>query len=683
MSLIEKHNLIAYPPFLTGLLLKVRESELLENEVNVNRLQFETYEVLVRYLAILKIAVLSHMGSRGRTSIKKQLAAFRNPTPSQWLTLLSQDVKLLRRLSSGTDSGLGQFGIILADFINKDLSKETTLVNSAKDSASEAGTVSHDCTSVLDLLRILDLCRAQRSSNEGIQDMQDLHRSNSFVSMALSQLLESLELVFECRVATLESYVVQGTAVESYFRMYFGLVYLPFSLKMEDRPRIGSVHLVRELDSGGFERVAELSPFLNNLECKEDDCSLTSLFFFSGYQQGHCKMTSFHCGHDLEGGACTDVFEQFWPSTQGFNFLSQEEEAYYRKLLAHWESSDLEDRDEVTLRTMRKVFDIPLERLRLIELRIKSELGIVEDEERLEKKNSYRELFERYSEHGEIEDMARLSLHEHSRGLGLRKTEVWDIELDSLVKRATTMMDSGPSEDLKNILVQISLLDLRNPILEGCKRRLNLDVSDHELVYEKQRSLSEYLGYLRVVYADKIVTADERRFLQVQRKRLSLSEREAFELEILQENLVDVLEHEQDDHYMMQTENFSVGGILLAKGIITEDQLNHALKVQSQDPATKLGAVIYSLGYISHWDLNQCLSLQEHLYFKKESHFLGRIAQKFAFIDQRQLKDALRYQEQLFQEKGHHRQLGEILLERGWISRQTLEFMLSIQSISA
>jgi hypothetical protein len=683
MSLIEKHNLIDYPPFLTGLLLKIRESELLENEVNVSRLQFEAFEVLLRYLVVLKVAVLTRLGSRGKTSIKKQLSNFRNPTSSQWFNLLAQDDNLLKRLPSGISSGSGRLGVILSEFISGGLSHETELVNSVLGFTRDIGAEDINCASNSDLIKILDLCRIDRDAKDQVQDLDHLRRSNKLMSKCLGHLLKSLNAVFEYRVATLESYVIQGTSIDNYFRMYYGLVYLPFSLRMDERLRIGSVHLVQELENGDYERVVELSPFLNNLECREEDCGLTSLFFFKSYQQGHCKMTSFHCGHEVGGDFCSEVFDYYWPSTHGFSFSSPEEEIYYRKLLAYWESGDLEDQDETTLQTMRKVFNIPVERLRLIELRIKSELGIVEDQERQEKKSSYRKLFEKFFTHGSIQDMERLTLYEHARDLGLRKTEIWDIELECLVKGAQGMMEGGASDDLQDLLVQISLLDLNNPILDECKRRTGVDVSDHELVHERKKSLSEYLGYLHVVYADKVVTPEERRFLQIQRTRLCLSEREAFELEILQEELVDVLEYEQDDHYLMQTENFSVGGILLAKGVITEEQLNHALEVQSRDPATKLGAVIYSLGYISHWDLNQVLNLQEHLYFKKESHFLGRIALKFAFIDQRQLKDALRYQEQLFQEKGLHRQLGEILLDRGWISRQTLDFMLSIQSISA
>ena len=152
---------------------------------------------------------------------------------------------------------------------------------------------------------------------------------------------------------------------------------------------------------------------------------------------------------------------------------------------------------------------------------------------------------------------------------------------------------------------------------------------------------------------------------------------------LLQEHLVGVLEHEQDDTYLMQKENFKLGGILLAKALISDEQLNHALEVQNREKGTKLGGILYELGYIGPEDLKRCLDLQEHLYFRKDSYLIGAIALKFALIDQRQLKEGLRLQESIFREKRKHQQLGEILLSKGYISQQTLDFILSIQRLTA
>ena len=74
--------------------------------------------------------------------------------------------------------------------------------------------------------------------------------------------------------------------------------------------------------------------------------------------------------------------------------------------------------------------------------------------------------------------------------------------------------------------------------------------------------------------------------------------------------------------------------------------------------------------------------MQKHLVFRRKSYLLGSIALKFAFIDQKQLKECLKTQEQHFHEYQVNRKLGDILLEKGYISNQALSFLLSIQSLS-
>ena len=202
------------------------------------------------------------------------------------------------------------------------------------------------------------------------------------------------------------------------------------------------------------------------------------------------------------------------------------------------------------------------------------------------------------------------------------------------------------------------------------------------MIIERNKLFSEYLSYLQIVYANQQVRPDERRFLEIQRKRLRINEREAFELEFLEENLVGVLHHELDDYYEMQKENFKLGGILLSQGLIDDQQLQLGLEVQSRDSGTKLGAVLYELGFINNTQLKRCLDLQKHLVFRRKSYLLGSIALKFAFVDQRQLKECLKKQEQHFHEYQINRKLGDILLEKGYISNQALSFLLSIQSLS-
>ena len=150
-----------------------------------------------------------------------------------------------------------------------------------------------------------------------------------------------------------------------------------------------------------------------------------------------------------------------------------------------------------------------------------------------------------------------------------------------------------------------------------------------------------------------------------------------FELEFLEENLVGVLHHELDDFYEMQKENFKLGGILLSQGLIDDEQLQLGLEVQNRDPGTKLGAVLYDLGFIEHSQLKRCLDLQKHLVFRRKSYLLGSIALKFAFIDHRQLKECLKSQEHHFNEYQANKKLGDILLDKGYISAQALNFTIN------
>ena len=222
----------------------------------------------------------------------------------------------------------------------------------------------------------------------------------------------------------------------------------------------------------------------------------------------------------------------------------------------------------------------------------------------------------------------------------------------------------------------------QNALINQCKEDYDVSIDDHEMIIERNKLFSEYLSYLQIVYANQQVRPDERRFLEIQRKRLRINEREAFELEFLEENLVGVLHHEIDDYYEMQKENFKLGGILLSQGLIDDQQLQLGLEVQSRDPGNKLGAVLYELGFINNTQLKRCLDLQKHLVFRRKSYLLGSIALKFAFVDQRQLKECLKKQEQHFNEYQINRKLGDILLEQGYISNQALSFLLSIQSLS-
>ena len=365
-----------------------------------------------------------------------------------------------------------------------------------------------------------------------------------------------------------------------------------------------------------------------------------------------------------------------------YGFENVNERMYYHKLLHYYKDGVVDEQEEQAIKIMQKVFNLPLDRLRIIEKRIKSELGIHEDTQHQKNIESYKQLFLSLSDELEIEAMERLSLQEHARNMNLRSTEIWEIELSCWIAKALEFIKSSDKNRLRLVLVQISLIDFQNPFIKKCKDEYEVSIDDHDLIIERNKLFSEYLSYLQIVYADQQVKPDERRFLEIQRKRLRISEREAYELEFLEENLVGVLHHELDDYYEMQKENFKLGGILLSQGLIDDQQLQLGLEIQSRDPGTKLGAVLYELGFIQHSQLKRCLDMQKHLVFRRKSYLLGSIALKFAFIDQKQLKECLKTQEQHFHEYQVNKKLGDILLEKGYISNQALSFLLSIQSLS-
>ena len=431
-----------------------------------------------------------------------------------------------------------------------------------------------------------------------------------------------------------------------------------------------------------FEPILCLSPIIIAPTVESYDEVQTKLVFFEKFHGTLIEYVNLPQGNIKQDKRFVEDFLFLHNQSNEYGFENVNERMYYHKLLHYYKDGVVDEQEEQAIKIMQKVFNLPLERLRIIEKRIKSELGIHEDTQHQKNIESYKQLFLSLSDELEIEAMERLSLQEHARNMNLRSTEIWEIELSCWIAKALEFIKSSDKNKLRLVLVQISLIDFQNPFIKKCKDEYEVSIDDHDLIIERNKLFSEYLSYLQIVYADQQVKPDERRFLEIQRKRLRISEREAYELEFLEENLVGVLHHELDDYYEMQKENFKLGGILLSQGLIDDQQLQLGLEIQSRDPGTKLGAVLYELGFIQHSQLKRCLDMQKHLVFRRKSYLLGSIALKFAFIDQKQLKKCLKTQEQHFHEYQVNKKLGDILLEKGYISNQALSFLLSIQSLS-
>ena len=132
-------------------------------------------------------------------------------------------------------------------------------------------------------------------------------------------------------------------------------------------------------------------------------------------------------------------------------------------------------------------------------------------------------------------------------------------------------------------------------------------------------------------------------------------------------------------------EEILIGRIAVQRGFLTPADLDRAVEIQAKtDPRRPLGEILVEHGMLTR---GQVASLLTHqgvtldrpdtiLPRKKGESLFGRLALKAGFCSESQLNDALRLQAQ-DEESGNFRQLGDILVEQGWMSpadvRQVLE----------
>ena len=112
-----------------------------------------------------------------------------------------------------------------------------------------------------------------------------------------------------------------------------------------------------------------------------------------------------------------------------------------------------------------------------------------------------------------------------------------------------------------------------------------------------------------------------------------------------------------------------LGEILLSQGLITDEQLEKAVKQQSATGQT-LGAVLVSSGAISAQDLNSILGEQIQVDSKKR---IGEVLIEQGIINDEQLNEALKQQKIL------GKKLGEVLVSLGFVSENKLIDILSAQ----
>ncbi|MBF0552371.1 MAG: hypothetical protein HQK60_17805, partial [Deltaproteobacteria bacterium] len=110
-----------------------------------------------------------------------------------------------------------------------------------------------------------------------------------------------------------------------------------------------------------------------------------------------------------------------------------------------------------------------------------------------------------------------------------------------------------------------------------------------------------------------------------------------------------------------------LGEILIKKGLITGEQLEEAINIQTRNPDRYIGAILVDRGYISQHNLDAVLRV-----FNKRFRF-GQLLVREKAIQEPDLAAALQEQERT----NNAKKVGEILIERELITEPMLNRLLS------
>ena len=143
-----------------------------------------------------------------------------------------------------------------------------------------------------------------------------------------------------------------------------------------------------------------------------------------------------------------------------------------------------------------------------------------------------------------------------------------------------------------------------------------------------------------------------------------------------------------------------IGEILVALGYITQEQLNKALIAQPVRPKSPMGERLIKAGLIYEWQLSQALSLQfslEHAHKK-----LGTLLVELGYVSREDLETELAEHspsndasiksrgsdsgeaiKPLLAPEENHKPLGQILLEKGFVTQTHLQAALEQQALLA
>lgn len=128
-----------------------------------------------------------------------------------------------------------------------------------------------------------------------------------------------------------------------------------------------------------------------------------------------------------------------------------------------------------------------------------------------------------------------------------------------------------------------------------------------------------------------------------------------------------------------------LGKIAVKLRYLTEEQLREAIRIQSaQSPPRPLGEILVEQKFLTPEQLRTALEIQRRkleavdprLREKKNAVLFGKIAVKMGLATEAQVNECLRIQET---EGAQGRSLGEIMVEKGYLTREQLHKILAAQ----
>jgi hypothetical protein len=150
---------------------------------------------------------------------------------------------------------------------------------------------------------------------------------------------------------------------------------------------------------------------------------------------------------------------------------------------------------------------------------------------------------------------------------------------------------------------------------------------------------------------------------------------EHFQTSMLKEKEIDTIS--QDDAYLV------IGKLAVKYKFVAEEQIQEALTIQKQEKLAGkealLGGILVAKGMMSRTQLNFLLSIQKVIETRKMDRKFGMIAVKNGFADPRDIENALMVQKASYEKTKVVRMIGDILVESRVMTRDQCDAILKKQ----